>query len=196
MLFPFSVFSAPDSSLLPCVHNCSVHNSFILHYISTVEHSLWLYLRIGFQAVGALCLAIAAFLKLSGHPATIAIFSQMHVEPFGRYSSALTDITVAVFLIMPGFIWAGAIMGLSILLGALFFHGTLLGLQVQSDHGMMFRLALSASICCAAVLYLQLVAVFPKAVPAPTLLQSNKTKKVMRRHRLIRKASANKRLRK
>jgi putative oxidoreductase len=161
-----------------------------------VENSFWLYLRIGFQAVGALCLAIAAFLKFSGHPATIAIFSQMHLEPLGRYSSALTDIVVAIFLLLPGFIWAGAIMGLSILLGALFFHGSLLGLEVQQDHGMMFRLAVCASISCGAVLYLQLVALFPKSIPAPNVLQDSKTRKVLRRRRLIRKAESKKKLRK
>ncbi len=84
--------------------------------------------------------------KYSGHEDSVAIFSQMGWEPWGRYMIAIIETTAILLLISPRYI-LGAIITLSIISGANFMHFTRLGFDVNGDGGFLFTMSIVVIIC-------------------------------------------------
>ena len=63
------------------------------------------------------------------------------MEPWGRYGSGVAELVAAILLLTPRFAWAGALLALGVMSGALASHLTVLGIEVQGDHGLLFSLA-------------------------------------------------------
>lgn len=98
---------------------------------------------------------IAAFLflqtlyfKFTAHPESVYIFSQLGMEPIGRIGSGVAELIAGISLIIPVYRIYGAILGLGVISGALFFHLTSLGIIVQNDGGQLFFYAVAVFICC------------------------------------------------
>jgi uncharacterized membrane protein YphA (DoxX/SURF4 family) len=111
------------------------------------------------QIVAAVILLQTLFFKLSGAPETIYIFSKIGQEPVGRYGSAVVELVAGVLLLWPRWRAVGALLGLGTMSGALFFHLTSLGIEVQDgagngDGGTLFGMAILTWLCCAFVLFL------------------------------------------
>lgn len=79
--------------------------------------------------------------KYSGHPESIWIFEQMGWEPWGRYMIAIIE-TIAILLLLSPWYILGAIISLSIISAANFLHFTRLGLEINGDGGLLFRLSI------------------------------------------------------
>jgi hypothetical protein len=95
-----------------------------------------------------LCRLIAAgillqtlFFKFTGAEESVYIFTRVGMEPWGRYGSGLAELIAAVLLLTPRFVWAGAVLALGVMTGALASHLTVLGLVVKDDGGLLFALA-------------------------------------------------------
>ena len=146
----------------------------------------WLILSWTLQTIAALSLYYTAMQRIQGHAASVALFEQLHLGRFGLYTAGVTEAIVATCLLVPGLVWAGALMGLSLLLGALFFHGAIIGVEVGGDGGQMFYLALVAAICCATVLYVRLSVMLPGFLPVPAGLHTEHMAQVLRRRKRIR----------
>jgi putative oxidoreductase len=58
-------------------------------------------------------------------------------------------------LLWPRLSWAGAVLALGVMAGAIVSHLTLLGIEVQGDHGLLFGLALTVFISSAILLVIQ-----------------------------------------
>lgn len=84
--------------------------------------------------------------KYSGHPESIWIFEQMGWEPWGRYMIAIIE-TIAILLLLSSWYIIGAIISLSIISAANFLHFTRLGLEINGDGGLLFRLSILVIIC-------------------------------------------------
>ena len=78
----------------------------------------------------------------------------MGIEPWGRIGSGVAELIVAILLFVPGFVWLGAALAMGVMGGAILSHLTLLGIEVQGDHGLLFGLALVVGVCSAIVLFL------------------------------------------
>lgn len=143
----------------------------------------WFYLSWLFQGVAAALLFLVAFEKLRGNPATVEIFTRLRLEPFGRYSAAITEILTGILLLLPWLVWAGGVMGISLAMGAVFFHGALLGIEVGGDGGRNFYAALLVAMFCMMVLYLRLVSHWPGAMPGPSFIHDRAIAEAMRRIR-------------
>lgn len=91
-----------------------------------------------FRIIPALILFQTLFFKFSGAPESVFIFEQVGMEPLGRYGSGVFELIAAILLILPKYSWLGASMSLVVLSGALFFHLTSLGIDVQNDGGQLF----------------------------------------------------------
>lgn len=76
------------------------------------------------------------------------------MEPWGRYGSGVAELIASVLLLFPRFCWAGALLALGVMGGAIVSHLTVLGIVVQNDGGLLFGLAITVSICCIATLAL------------------------------------------
>ncbi len=102
----------------------------------------------------AIILAQTLFFKFSGAEESKYIFSAIGMEPWGRYLVGASELVVVVLLLMPRTAGLGGLMGLGVISGALFFHLTVLGIEVQGDGGTLFYLALAVFIACLGVVWL------------------------------------------
>lgn len=70
------------------------------------------------------------------------------MEPWGRYLVGTAEL-VAGILLLTSWYGLGALIGIGAMSGAIFFHLTKLGIEVQGDGGYLFALALTVFITCA-----------------------------------------------
>lgn len=103
------------------------------------------------QLTAAIILLQTLYFKFTAHPQSVYIFTRVGMEPWGRIGSGIVELMASVLLFVPGFRWLGALMGMGTMAGAILFHLTTLGIEVDGDSG-LFVLALVTFACCAAVL--------------------------------------------
>ena len=94
------------------------------------------------------------FFKFTGAEESKFIFETVGMEPWGRYGSGVAELICAILLLIPSTAWLGALGALGVISGAIFFHLTLLGIEVLGDGGLLFFLALTVFVCCAGILAL------------------------------------------
>jgi hypothetical protein len=75
------------------------------------------------------------------------------MEPWGRIGTGVLELIAAVVLVIPAVSWIGAALGLGLMAGAITFHLTILGIEVQGDGGYLFFLAIVSAGCCLFVLW-------------------------------------------
>lgn len=101
------------------------------------------------RLIVALIFLQTLYFKFNASPESVYIFSALNMEPYGRISIGVAELLVAVFLLIPKTSLAAAIGGTCILLGAIFAHLFVLGIEVKNDGATLFILALIAFLCCA-----------------------------------------------
>lgn len=101
------------------------------------------------RTVSRLCRLVAAgillqtlFFKFTGAEESVYIFTKAGMEPWGRYGSGIAELIAAVLLLTPRLAWAGALLALGVMAGAILAHLTVLGVEVKGDGGLLFALAL------------------------------------------------------
>jgi uncharacterized membrane protein YphA (DoxX/SURF4 family) len=92
------------------------------------------------------------FFKFSAAEESIYIFSTLGMEPWGRIGTGIIELFASVLLLIPRTTWLGAIAGIGTMSGAIFFHLTTLGIEVQRDGGQLFIYAVVTLICCGGLL--------------------------------------------
>ena len=92
--------------------------------------------------------------KFTGHPDSIYIFTKAGLEPVGRIGIGILELIASILLLIPKTIWAGALLTLGIIGGAIFMHLTIIGIEVNNDGGTLFITALVTFILSAIILYL------------------------------------------
>lgn len=107
------------------------------------------------QIVAAIILTQTLFFKFTGAPESVALFTKLGVEPFGRYFAGIMELITVVLLLIPRKAWIGAILGISTMTGAIIAHLTVLGIESNGDGGYLFFLALITLICCLTVAYIR-----------------------------------------
>jgi len=64
------------------------------------------------------------------------------------------ELMAAVLLLTPQFAWAGALLALGVISGALVSHLTVLGIVVRDDGGLLFGLAIAVFVTSAIIAFL------------------------------------------
>lgn len=103
------------------------------------------------RIVAVLILIPAFYFKLSGADRSIATFSALDAEPFGRYAVGFAELIVVVLLLIPQTSWLGAMVAGVIMIGAVGSHISVLGFA--GDTGVSFVLALVVLVCAIAEIY-------------------------------------------
>ena len=102
------------------------------------------------QLVCAGILLFTAWSKLSSQPNAILIFSELGMEPAGRYIIGVIELLAALFLISGRAAALGGLLAVGTMCGAIIAHISILGLNVRGDHGrhvmMLAIVATSAAI--------------------------------------------------
>ena len=112
------------------------------------------YLLWALRIVPAIILLQTLFFKFTAAPESVYIFSKLGVEPYGRIGSGVFELIAAILLLYPRTTLHGAILGLGVMAGAIVSHLTVLGIEVQGDHGQLFAYALITAICCAILIFI------------------------------------------
>src|SRR5690349_14923247 len=104
------------------------------------------------RLVAAIILLQTLFFKFTASPESVYIFTKVGMEPWGRIGSGVAELIAAILILIPRTTWLGALLAIGIMSGAIFFHLTTLGIEVQGDGGLLFLYALIVFICCAILL--------------------------------------------
>jgi uncharacterized membrane protein YphA (DoxX/SURF4 family) len=106
------------------------------------------------RITAAVILLQTLYFKFSGAEESVYIFSKVGLEPWGLYGSGVAELIAAILLLTPRFVWAGALLAVGVMSGAIASHLTVLGIVVKDDGGLLFALAVTVFLCSCAALYL------------------------------------------
>lgn len=87
--------------------------------------------------------------KLGGAEESVALFSELGVEPFGRIGLGIGELVAAILILVPATRAIGAVVVVGMMVGALGAHATVLGFE--GDRGSLAAMAVVALVCSAAV---------------------------------------------
>jgi hypothetical protein len=94
------------------------------------------------RLIAAVILLQTLFFKFTAAPESVYIFTRVHAEPWGRIGSGVIELMAASLLLIPRTVWAGALLAIPVMAGAILSHLTVLGIEVMGDGGLLFALAL------------------------------------------------------
>lgn len=100
------------------------------------------------RLVPAIILLQTLFFKFTAHPDSVALFSTLGLEPYGRLGIGIAELITAILILIPRTTFYGAVSGLLLMLGAIFSHLTKLGIETNGDGGMLFVLAIVTALFC------------------------------------------------
>lgn len=105
------------------------------------------------------------YFKFSAAPESVYIFSKIGMEPYGRIGIGVLELIASILILIPRTTSYGAVLGLGLMLGAIKFHITELGIEVQNDGGKLFYLAVIVAVFCVLLIVIhrkQLFSLFSK----------------------------------
>ena len=94
------------------------------------------------KVIPAIILLQTLFYKFTGHEVSVYIFEQVGLGNIGRIGSGVVELIAGILLIIPKTSWAGSLLALGTIAGAIFFHLTRLGIEVLGDGGQLFIMAI------------------------------------------------------
>ena len=106
------------------------------------------------RLISAAILLQTLFFKFTAAPESVYIFTKVGAEPWGRIGSGVIELVAALLILIPRTTWAGALLAMGVMAGAILSHLTILGIDVQGDHGLLFALAVSVFFSSAILVFL------------------------------------------
>jgi uncharacterized membrane protein YphA (DoxX/SURF4 family) len=99
------------------------------------------------RLVSAIILLQTLFFKFSAAPESVALFTKIGMEPWGRIGTGVLELIASVLILIPRTTGWGAALAMGLMAGALYFHlnGTL-GLRWYGDYS-LFIYALTVFLC-------------------------------------------------
>ena len=104
------------------------------------------------RLIAAIIMLQTLFFKFTASEESVYIFSTVGMEPWGRIGSGVVELIASALILFPKTTWMGALLGLGVMSGAIFFHLSKLGIVVKNDGGQLFIYALLVFLCCFALL--------------------------------------------
>jgi len=119
--------------------------------------AIWL-LRI----LAALILLQTLYFKFTGHPQSVELFTKIGMEPWGRIGTGIFELIASILMLYPRTTGIGAVLGVGLMAGAIFFHLTKLGLDFGGDYVLLIY-AVITFICCTILAFIYRGQVFKLA---------------------------------
>jgi len=104
------------------------------------------------RIIAAIIMLQTLFFKFSASEESVYIFTSVGMEPWGRIGSGIFELVASILILFPKTTWLGALVGLGVMSGAIFFHLTKLGIVVKDDGGQLFIYALLVFLSCLVLL--------------------------------------------
>ncbi len=108
-----------------------------------------------FRIIVAFILLQTLLYKFTAHPDSIYIFTKVGLEPFGRIGIGVLELIAAILILIPKTVWAGALLTIGIISGAVLMHLTQLGIEINNDGGKLFYMAFIVLILSILILWKQ-----------------------------------------
>jgi uncharacterized membrane protein YphA (DoxX/SURF4 family) len=105
------------------------------------------------KLIAVIILVQTLYFKFTGAEESVYIFTKMGIEPFGRIGSGVVELMASILILIPRATLIGALMGAGTMLGAVFSHLFVLGIEVKNDGGELFILAIITLLCCALLIF-------------------------------------------
>jgi hypothetical protein len=112
------------------------------------------YFPIALRIVVALILIQTLRFKFTAHPDSVYIFTKVGLEPIGRIGIGIVELISGMLLLFRKTAWAGALLALGIIGGAIIMHLTQLGIEIKGDGGVLFSTAVVTFILSAIILFI------------------------------------------
>jgi len=106
------------------------------------------------RLLAAVIMLQTLYFKFTAAPESVYIFTTIGMEPYGRIGIGVMELVASILLIVNSTRLIGAGLGVGLMAGALFFHLTQLGIEVQGDGGQLFAYALIVMVSCLLLLLL------------------------------------------
>jgi uncharacterized membrane protein YphA (DoxX/SURF4 family) len=104
------------------------------------------------RLLAALVLMQTLYFKFTAHPQSVRLFTILGMEPWGRIGTGVLELIASLLILYPRTTRYGAVLGLGVMSGALFFHLTKLGIIFDGD-AVLFIYALIVFVCCAILVF-------------------------------------------
>jgi uncharacterized membrane protein YphA (DoxX/SURF4 family) len=105
------------------------------------------------KLIAVVILVQTLYFKFTEAEESVYIFSTLGMEPYGRIGSGVVELIASVLILIPRTTLFGALLGIGTMLGAIFSHLFVLGIEVKNDGGELFILAIITLLCCAILVY-------------------------------------------
>ena len=99
------------------------------------------------RILAALIMLQTLYFKFTGHEQSVQLFTVLGMEPWGRIGTGIVELIAAILILYPRTTGYGAILGMGLMAGAIFFHVTKIGLDFGGDYW-LFMYAVVTFICC------------------------------------------------
>lgn len=102
------------------------------------------------RIIPAVIMLQTLYFKFTAHPQSVKLFTILGMEPWGRIGVGVFELIAAVLLLINRTVLPGALLGLGLMCGAIFFHisNSQIGIYFDGDP-VLFIYAVITLICCA-----------------------------------------------
>ena len=107
------------------------------------------------KIVAVVILLQTLYFKFTGAEESVYIFSTLGIEPYGRIGSGVVELIASILILIPRTTLLGALLGVGTMVGAIFSHLFVLGIEIKNDGGALFILAIITFLCCLVLVYNQ-----------------------------------------
>ncbi len=104
------------------------------------------------RIVAAAILLQTLFFKFTAAAESVALFSKLGVEPWGRIGTGVVELIAGILLLIPTTVFVGAFLGVGLMSGAILSHLFVIGIESKGDGGQLFILAIIELACCITIL--------------------------------------------
>jgi uncharacterized membrane protein YphA (DoxX/SURF4 family) len=99
------------------------------------------------RILAALIMLQTLYFKFTARPESVQLFTTLGMEPWGRIGTGIAELIASILILVPRTTLLGALMGLGLMGGAIFFHLTKLGINFGGD-AVLFIYAVITFACC------------------------------------------------
>jgi uncharacterized membrane protein YphA (DoxX/SURF4 family) len=105
------------------------------------------------RLIPAIILIQTLYFKFTAQPESVQLFTRIGMEPYGRIGTGVLELIAAILILIPRYTGYGAILGLVMMTGALYFHLTKIGIFFGGD-ALLFIYAVITFVCCALLIFI------------------------------------------
>src|SRR6478752_4924700 len=85
------------------------------------------------RILAAVIMLQTLYFKFTAHPQSVHLFTLLGMEPWGRIGIGVLELIASILILYPRTTGFGAVLGLGLMAGAIFFHLTKLGIVFEGD---------------------------------------------------------------